>query len=35
MVAHIEGSEVRFDEELIASKGISRLEALKRELESL
>lgn len=35
MVADVEGSEVRFDENLIASKGISRLEALKRELESL
>jgi len=35
MVADVEGSEVTFDEELVASKGVSRLEALKRELESL
>jgi len=35
MVADVEGSEVTFDENLIASKGISRLEALKRELETL
>ena len=34
MVADIEGSEVRFDEERVPSKGMSRLEALLRELKS-
>jgi len=35
MVAEIRGSEVTFNETIIAGKGISRVEALKRELESL
>ena len=35
IVRNVEGSEVTFDEEAVASKGISRLEALIRELEPL
>jgi len=35
MVAQVQGCEVTFNEELLESKGMSRVEALKRELESL
>jgi len=35
IVAHVQGSEVTFNEDLVVNKGMSRVEALKRELQFL